>query len=456
MVVAKIGLEIHGYLRMDHTNKKLFCDCDISSADSKPNTNICPICTGQPGNKPQLPNEEAVRKIVACGLMLGCKINYDLLFQRKHYNYPDLPNGYQKTMSGAYGVPVGQNGKFLGIRINEVHLEEDPARYDPVTGKVDYNRCGYPLIEIVTEPDFTSAEQVKEWIKNLMTALGYINAIDGEAGIKSDVNVSIEPNFVRAEIKNVNSVKSIVQAIQYEIDRQQDETPKIMETRAWVDDKGVTKLMRTKETMSEYMFIPEPDLPIVGIDDDFIKAIEEGLPEKPEIKIKKFLELGIPEVDAQILASEVDLAHLFEKIAKHVDPVLAAKWLRRELKRVLHYNDKTLAELKLDEKHMIELLQLIEQKKITDTTAQRLLERLIREPFSPKQYVKEQNLEAVSGEDELKKYCKEAIKENQKAAEDYKKGEEKALNFLCGYVMRKTKGKADPKTVRELMLSLLK
>ncbi|MBD3259221.1 Asp-tRNA(Asn)/Glu-tRNA(Gln) amidotransferase subunit GatB, partial [Candidatus Woesearchaeota archaeon] len=444
MVATKIGLEIHGYLMMNETKKKLFCNCEISTSDALPNTNICPICTGQPGNKPQLPNEEAVRKIVACALLLGCKVNYDLLFQRKHYNYPDLPNGYQKTMSGAYGMPVGQNGEFLGIRINEVHLEEDPARYDPITGRVDYNRCGYPLIEIVTEPDFTSPDQVRGWLKNLMTALGYVNAIDKEAGIKSDVNVSISPEFIRAEIKNVNSVKSIVKAIEYEIERQQEEPVKKMETRAWIDDKGATKLMRTKETVSEYMFIPEPDLPFVKIDDDFIRGMEDGLPERPQAKIKRFIELGVPKVDAEIIASEIDLAHLFEKIVKEIDPVLAAKWLRRELKRVLHYNDKTLAEIKLDEKHLIELLKLIEEKKITDTTAQRLLEKLIRESFSPRKYVEEQNLGAVGDEKDLKKYCKEAIKENQKAVEDYRKGEEKALNFLCGYVMRKTRGKADP------------
>ncbi|MBW3018525.1 Asp-tRNA(Asn)/Glu-tRNA(Gln) amidotransferase subunit GatB, partial [Candidatus Woesearchaeota archaeon] len=390
-----------------------------------------------------------------CALMLGCKVNYDLLFQRKHYNYPDLPNGYQKTMSGAYGVPVGQNGEFSGIRINEVHLEEDPARYDPITGKVDYNRCGFPLIEIVTEPDFTSTEQVSDWIKNLLTALGYVNAIDKEAGIKSDVNVSISPKFLRAEIKNVNSIKSIVRAIEYEIERQQEEPVEKMETRAWVDDKSVTKLMRIKETVSEYMFIPEPDLPVVQIDDEFIKEIEDGLPERPQVKIKKFIELGIPEVDAKIIASEVELAHLFEKVVKEIDPVLAANWLRRELKRVLHYNEKTLAEIKLDEKYLIELLKLVEEKKITDTTAQRLLEKLIREPFSPNQYVKEQKLEAVSGEKELKQFCEDAIKENSKAAEDFKKGEEKALNFLCGFVMRKTKGKADPAKVKKLMLELL-
>ena len=164
--MVKVGIEVHGYIFMEETKKKLFCEC--STEEASPNTNICPICTGQPGNKPMLPNKEAVEKAIEIGLMLGCEINPRLMFQRKHYSYPDLPSGYQKTMSGSYSMPVGIKGKFLGIGIQQVHLEEDPARYEPGTGKVDYNRSGIPLIEIVTDPDFTSPEQVEDWLKKLM------------------------------------------------------------------------------------------------------------------------------------------------------------------------------------------------------------------------------------------------------------------------------------------------
>ncbi|MBW3011295.1 Asp-tRNA(Asn)/Glu-tRNA(Gln) amidotransferase subunit GatB [Candidatus Woesearchaeota archaeon] len=453
-VEVKIGLEIHGYLKMNESKKKLFCDCDIGG--EKPNTKICPVCTGQPGNKPMLPNEEAVKKIVACGLMLGCKINNRLLFQRKHYSYPDLPNGYQKTISGAYSHPVGVEGEYLGIGIEEVHLEEDPARYDPDTGKVDYNRCGYPLIEIVTKPDFTSPDQVRDWLKSMLRTLGYVNAIDAEAGIKSDVNVSIGPKFIRAEIKNVNSIKSIIAAIEYEIERQQEEKPTAMETRAWVDDKGVTKHMRKKETVSQYMFIPEPDLPVIELDDDYINNIASDLPERPEAKIEKFTKQGIPVDDATIISAEVELAHLFEKVSEEIDPILAAKWLRRELLRVLNYNEKTLSEVKLDERYLVELLKLIEDNKITDKTGQKLMEMLIEKPFSPKKYVEAHDLMQVTETKDLEKWCKEAIKENPKAVEDYAKGEEKALNFIVGSVMRKSKGKANPAEVTKILKKLLK
>ncbi|MBW3011634.1 Asp-tRNA(Asn)/Glu-tRNA(Gln) amidotransferase subunit GatB, partial [Candidatus Woesearchaeota archaeon] len=419
MVEAKIGLEIHGYLMMNETKKKLFCNCKVST-NSGPNTNICPVCTGQPGNKPMLPNKEAVDKIIKCGLMLNCTINHNLLFQRKHYSWPDLPNGFQKTMSGSYAVPVGEKGNFLGIGITEVHLEEDPARWDPVSGKVDYNRCGFPLIEIVTEPDFKSADEVREWIKKLLTALGYVNAIDKEAGIKSDINVSIAPDFKRVEIKNVNSLKSIVRAIEYDIERQQEEPVTLMHTRAWDEEKGHTIMMRTKETAQDYMFIPEPDLPVVKIDDKYIDAIRHTLPEKPEQKIEKYTKLGIPKEDAVILSSEILLAELFEKVANEIDPKLAAKWLRRELLRVLNYSQKEMKDLMIDEKYIIELLSMVQDKTITETTAQKILEELVEKPFSPKEYVKKKGLGAVSGEEELKKFCNEAIKENPKAVEDYK------------------------------------
>ena len=188
---AKIGLEIHGYLI---TQEKLFCKCPTNYRDEKPNTNICPICTGQPGSKPMLPNSEALKKVIAISLMLGCKINTDVVWQRKHYDWPDLPKGYQDTTSGAYSIPVGENGEYLGIRIHHCHIEEDPARWDPETGTIDYNRCGMPLIEIVTEPDFKSSKEVREWLNQLLITLSYIKAVNADAGIKADVNVSEKVN----------------------------------------------------------------------------------------------------------------------------------------------------------------------------------------------------------------------------------------------------------------------
>ncbi len=239
-----VGLEIHGYLE---TNQKLFCECknfhDMKKI--KPNVNVCPICTGQPGSKPMLPNKLAIDKILQIALMLNCKIdlNKKLIFQRKHYDWPDMPTGYQKTISGAYSHHVGENGKFLGIRIKEVHLEEDPGAWNPETGNVDYNRAGAPLVEIVTEPDFKSSEEVEEWMKKLVLTLSYIKSLNKDAGIKADVNISLKGLSERAEIKNVNSISEISRVINFEYERHKSEKPIKMETRRWNYEKGKTVLM---------------------------------------------------------------------------------------------------------------------------------------------------------------------------------------------------------------------
>src|SRR3989338_5428058 len=225
----KIGLEIHGYIQ---TNEKLFCNCKAihGAKVTSPNTNICPICTAQPGSKPMLPNSVALNKIIGIALILNCKVNNNLNFQRKHYSWPDLPKGYQNTISGAHAIPNAQDGKFLGIKIKECHLEEDPAAWNPKTGQIDYNRSGSPLIEIVTEPEFNSSEQITDWLKQLKANLSYIKAIDKSAGLKADVNISLpEKNGVRIEIKNVNSIKNIQKAVEYEIQRQSRDVPKIQE-----------------------------------------------------------------------------------------------------------------------------------------------------------------------------------------------------------------------------------
>ena len=248
MPSVKIGLEIHGYLNVE-SKAKLFCDC--KKKDSEPNFSVCPICTGMPGSKPMAPNKEAVIKLIEIAGLFECKVNQRLTFQRKHYDWPDMPTGYQRTISGPHTVPVGEEGSFLGVGIFGVHLEEDPAKWDPETGLVDYNRSGLALVEIVTKPDFSSSDQVRTWLKNLVTALSYIKAIDPDSGLKSDVNVSIGPDFRRVEIKNVNSFRSIIQSIEYEIKRQEKETKegKTIEgqTRAWEETSGTTVFMRKKE-----------------------------------------------------------------------------------------------------------------------------------------------------------------------------------------------------------------
>ena len=358
-------------------------------------------------------------------------------------------------------MPVAEKGEFKDIKITEAHLEEDPARWDPSTGNVDYNRCGVPLIEIVTEPDFKDSEQVKNLVNQLLLTLSYLGAVDPDAGIKADVNISIAPKFERIEVKNVNSFSSIVAAIQYEIRRQGEEVAAgksiPMQTRAWNDTEGRTAFMRSKEQAMDYMFIPEPDLPIVHILDLQLSAIAETLPEKPHEKAVRFQQQhGLAKTDAQILASDIGLATLFEKVSRSVNPELALRWLRHEVLRVVNDKGIDLDALEIDEHHIIELLQLVENKIITDTVAKKILRDLLEKPFSPKAYVQQHGLGAVRESGALETFCKKAIVENPQAVADFRAGEEKALDFLMGKVMRMSDGKASPNEVKMMLRKLLR
>jgi len=342
-IKGMIGLEIHGYLE---TKEKLFCTCKNhhDMKQIKPNTNICPICTGQPGAKPMLPNKSAIDKLLQIALILNCKPNLtpkSLIFQRKHYSWPDMPTGYQKTISGAYSIPVAENGKFEGIRITEVHLEEDPAAWNPETGTVDYNRAGVPLVEIVTEPDFKSSKQVEKWLRKLVLSLSYIKALNKDAGIKADVNVNIKGLSKRTEIKNVNSISEIVLAIDSEIQRHIKEKPKTLETRRWNSSDNKTELMRKKEEQADYRFIPDPDLPIIKINKSRIRQIQKTIPESPQDKLNKIIKKhNIDKKNANILIQNIDIAELFEKVVKDVDAKTALPWITVELFSVLNYNKK--------------------------------------------------------------------------------------------------------------------
>ncbi|MEK6875843.1 MAG: Asp-tRNA(Asn)/Glu-tRNA(Gln) amidotransferase subunit GatB, partial [Nanoarchaeota archaeon] len=350
-----------------------------------------------------------------------------------------------------------------------VHMEEDPAALVHPAGMqesayvlVDYNRSGNPLLEIVTEPCMESAEEARDFMKQLITILDYLGIFDVNYGIiKADANVSIkESGFVKQEVKNITGFKEIERALQYEILRQKADISagkKLQqETRAWNSEKSVTFLLRKKETEEDYGYILDSDLVKTEITNEMLGKIKKEMPELAHDKVKKFVSKHkIKREDAEVLAAERALAEMFEKVAEEIDPVLAAKWLRRELSRVLNYNKKELHEVEMDERHMIQLLKLVENKKITDNVASKILENLIESPFDVDEYVKKEKLEAVSDVSELEKYCKEAVSENLKAIEDYKKGEEKALNFVVGAVMKKTKGKASPKEVNEIIKKLI-
>jgi len=448
--MVKIGLEIHGYLV---ANEKLFCKCKAEHGlkNSKPNMNICPVCTGQPGAKPLLPNKEAINKVIQIALILGCKINNELVFQRKHYSWPDLPKGYQITISGPHAKPVGEHGKFLGIGITEAHLEEDPAAWNPKTGEIDYNRSGFPLVEIVTEPDFTSSEQVVDWLKQLIATLGYIKAIDKKMGIKSDVNVSVEGG-ARIEVKNVNSINNIKNTIEHEIERQTKNLPKVQETRRYDETKGITTLMRTKEQAQDYRFITEPDLPIINISNKLINELKNSLPETPQEKLEKLIKkYKIEKKYAEVLTKKIEIVEFFEKIIPEVESKLATRWVTEELLSVLNYNKIELDEIELNPKHFIELLKLIETKTITELKAKDILRSWKEKSESP-------NIKEISNisNDEIQIFAKKVINENEKAVSDYKNGEAKAINFLIGQVMKLSNKRADFNTARITLEKLLK
>jgi len=426
--MPKIGLEIHGYIL---TNEKLFCSCKVIHGlkFSKPNTNICAICTGQPGSKPLLPNTEAVKKIIEIGLILNCKINQRLIWQRKHYNWPDLPKGYQNTISGTYAIPVGINGEFQGIRIKEVHLEEDPAAWNPLTGEIDYNRSGVPLVEIVTEPDFKDSKQVIEWLKKLLHVLSYIKAIDKSSGIKADVNISLpELKGERVEIKNINSLSNIHSAILHEIERQ----------------KKPGELAKVQET-------------IIKIEKTRIEKLKSSLPENPEEKLKKLIKkYNIEKKSAEILTKKIDIIEFFEEIIDKVPSKLAVPWTTVELLRVLNYNKKELDNPEIDIKpeHFIELLKLVESKKITELKAKEILNKFVPSSFSPLKEAQSQG--KITSDSEIEQFCKEAIKNNPKAVQDFKSGKQETLNFLIGDVMKLSNKRADYVLTRKILEKLMK
>jgi aspartyl-tRNA(Asn)/glutamyl-tRNA(Gln) amidotransferase subunit B len=444
----KCGLEIH--VQLD-TDSKLFCDCRTNYQEAPPNHNICFVCLNQPGAKPYPPNKEALDGAIKIALMLACKISPDVtFFQRKHYDYPDLPSGYQRT-----SIPIGFEGDLNGVRIREVHLEEDPGQYKPDLGLVDFNRSGIPLIEIVTEPDMTSPEEARTFLRELIRVLEYSGSARGEGTMRADVNISIEGGK-RAEIKNINSIKGAYKALQFEMVRQKNLLKRGIEikqeTRAFLESQMITVPMRLKEEAEDYRYIPDPDLPPMLAEEERVERIREEMPEPAHIKTDRFVkQYGIEKDHARVLTSELELANAFEEVVKEVDPEFAALWMRDELKRILSYNKITFRESEITTQQLVEFLQLLQDKKITTKVGQRIIENMPHNPKTPTQIAEELGLIGVVEEDVVQKAVKQSIDENPEAVSDYYAGKKKALNFLMGQVMRITRGKADPGEIVKLL-----
>lgn len=441
----KIGYEVHEQLASE---RKLYCDCPTNYRDAPPNTSVCPVCTGMPGSKPAPPNEKAIDFAIEIALMLNCEIvlNEPIYIQRKHYDYPDLPSGYQRT-----SLPIAVDGELEGVGIREVHIEEDPGKYDPAQGKVDYNRSGIPLVEVITDPDLTSPEEARDFLRLLIKTLEYTGKVRPEPStLRADTNISLEGGK-RVEIKNINSVKGAFRAIKYEVMRQRRKKEVKRETRAYMESQMITVPMRSKEIAEDYRYIPDPDLLPILIDRAQVEEARGRMHEAPHLRKMRLVEdFGIDESVAEVLVSEREFVDLYEIVAEEVDPEFASHWFKNVLRKVLNYMDIGPKELPFSHKNLIKLMRMVESERITPEQGELILREIAKSPADPEELVEEHGFEEISDED-LESAVEEAIKENEEAVEDFKNGKEEALNFLAGRVMRITEEKADPREIMNIL-----
>lgn len=468
-----IGLEVHVELA---TKTKIFCGCSTAFGGA-PNTHTCPVCTGMPGSLPVL-NKEVVNKAIAVGLATNCTITQNCKFDRKNYFYPDNPQNYQISQlyypicrNGKVEIEVEGKKKFIGI--HEIHMEEDAGKliHDPYTDSslVDFNRSGVPLIEIVSEPDMRSAEEVIAYLDKLRTTIQYLGASDcklNEGSMRADVNLSIREvgatEFgTRTEMKNLNSFKAIARAIENERERQIDliEAGKevVQETRRWDDAKEYSYAMRSKEDAQDYRYFPDPDLVPIIISDAWLDEIRENQPEFREEKKARYQEeFGLPEYDADILTGTKKLADIFEEtVSLGANAKKASNWLMVETMRLLKENEMDAEDIKFSAENLAKLIKLADSQAINSSVAKEVFEVIFKEDIDPDKYVEEKGLKTVNDEGTLRATIEQIIKDNPQSVEDYHNGKEKAIGFLVGQTMKAMKGKANPGMVNQILKELL-
>ncbi len=465
-----IGLEVHVELK---TKTKIFCGC-TTEFGGEPNTHCCPVCMGLPGTLPVL-NEEVVNYAIQAGLATNCEITRNSKQDRKHYFYPDLPTSYQISQdeppichSGHLDIEVGGNSKTIGI--TRIHIEEDAGKLihrDGLGTLVDYNRSGVPLVEIVSEPDLRSAEETRAFLQKLRAIMLYIGISDckmNEGSFRCDVNLSVrekgEETFgTRAEMKNLNSFQSIMRTIEYEAQRQIKEVKDggriVQETRRFDQDSGKTFSMRTKEDAQDYRYLPDPDLMPIVIDKEKIDKLRKTLPDLPDVRKSLYMKkYGLNSYDAEQLIASIDIANYFEETVKLCkNPQTLANIMITEVFRIVDTDDFIAP---FPAKHLAELVDLLEDGIINNSTSKKILEEMIKEDKSPLVIVKEKDLEQINDIDTLIPIIQEAIASNEKAVKEYKEGKEKALQSIIGKIMGKTRGKANPETTIRLLKEELK
>ncbi len=472
-----IGIEVHAQLL---TKSKMFCGCNTDYMGAPPNTHVCPVCLGMPGVLPVI-NRKAVEYTIVTGLALNCQVPEATKWDRKNYHYPDLPKGYQISQ---YDLPLTRDGcleiDFDGERkridIRRVHLEEDTAKlfHEEGYALVDFNRSGVPLLEIVSEPDLRSIEEVRQYVTKLRTILRYLGVSSGDmekGAMRFEVNISLRPRGgeeygTRVEIKNLNSFRAVLNSLKYEIERQKEilqSGGKIkQETMGWDGVRGVTVPQRSKEYAHDYRYFPEPDLPPLELKRKWIGSIKARLPELPDAKRERFIqEYGLSEYDAGILVADKEVADLFEGYVKvYPKGKSVVNWMSRELFPLLNEGRVTLEEFrsKWPPDYVHELLDSYDRGWITQSTASQVVTVITigGDDRSPRCIIEEETLAQISDEERLGAIIEGVIEENPKPVADYLGGKEGALRYLVGQVMRATKGKANPGLVNELLIKNLK
>lgn len=469
-----MGLEVHTELA---TKTKIFCGCSTEFG-GEPNTHVCEICSGMPGTLPLL-NKRVVEFAIRTGVATNCTITQNNKFDRKNYFYPDLPKAYQ--ISQLY-LPICRNGYIevntkdgekKKIGIHEIHMEEDAGKlihdeFEDCT-LVDYNRCGVPLLEIVSEPDFRSAEEVIDYLSKLRAILQYTGVSDckmQEGSLRADVNLSVRPKGqaefgTRTEMKNLNSFHAIERAIAYEAQRQieliEDGEKVVQETRRWDDNKGYSYAMRSKEDAQDYKYFPEPDLPPIEISDKQIEEIKSTMPELPEEKRERYLnELGLPEYDTGIITGDIALVKFFESTLEKCDsPKDVANWIMGEVMKLLNDSATLTENNPLKPEALAAVINMVKSNKINRGTGKKVLEKVFTDGVDPEKYVEENNLAQVTDLSALRPIIEQVIAENEKSVSEYKAGKTQAMGYIMGQAMRALKGKAPAQEVQKILKEIL-
>ena len=477
---AVIGLETHVQL---NTNSKMFSRSSAKYQNEEPNTIVDPTSMGLPGALPVV-NKKAVESAIKIGLALDCKIAENTKFDRKQYFYPDLMKGYQISQ---FDEPICYEGfikisKDKKIRINRVHMEEDVAKLTHINSRdsnyslLDINRSGTPLMEIVTEPDLNSSEEVVEYIENLQKIIRYIgvgSANMEEGSFRCDANISIRERGTKklgtkVEIKNMNRISAVADAVNYEIKRQIKATESnekiIQETRGWSEEKSITISQRTKEESNDYRYFPEPDIPPLEINADWVSEIKNELPELPNARKSKYIEnLELSEYDADLLTSDVNFSDFFESVINELQQNLdnkdyvkyTANLMNGEFNRLLNLKSNNFDDIKFNSSDLANLILIYFENKINNKILKTVFEEMWDTGSKPEDIISSKNLGIISNTDELESTISNIIDNNPKAVEDFKAGKEQSKKFLLGQVMRETKGQADPKVSAELINKIL-